>query len=117
LNDGQGLQAFALVVSKAPLPSFREWKAAQGPCPWRAVQDIEPGLVWRYKDKKIEFAKDAGSEKVRGVEETSEGARRAVLELAGWLEKRPGVEEVVIEAFTVLPPDTDQPKTSTPGGK
>src|SRR5262249_34180679 len=26
LTDGSGLQAFALVVSRAPLPSYREWK-------------------------------------------------------------------------------------------
>jgi hypothetical protein len=30
-----GLQAFAVVLARAPLPSFAEWREARGPAPWR----------------------------------------------------------------------------------
>ena len=42
LNNGTGLQAFALVASHAPLPAYRAWRAEQGPPPWRGGIEADP---------------------------------------------------------------------------
>jgi hypothetical protein len=112
LKDGEGLQAFALVLSRAPLPSFRDWRASQGPCPWQSAKKAEPGVVWRFNGQTLESLKAGGT---RGTG-TSQGARGAVAELAEWLKSRPGVDEVVVEAFAVLPTEADpvgRPQAST----
>src|SRR5262249_6975019 len=36
LNDGLGVQAFVLLVSRNPLPTFDLWKRAAGKAPWKA---------------------------------------------------------------------------------
>ena len=45
LDEGAGLQAFALVVSSQPLPAFKTWRANGGPSPWRKSA-TPPGVVW-----------------------------------------------------------------------
>ena len=47
LSEGAGLYAFALIVSREPLPSYREWKRRVGSGPWAARLPSEPGTVWR----------------------------------------------------------------------
>jgi hypothetical protein len=76
-TEGTGLQAFAVVVSHEPLPSFSEWKRRHGPPPWRA----------RLQGK--------------GVNVRGSGA--AVGELRKWLASVPGVDAVAVEAFSVEP--------------
>jgi len=34
LDEGAGLQVFVLVVSRRPLPSYKEWRAQRGSSPW-----------------------------------------------------------------------------------
>src|SRR5262249_22076513 len=46
LAEGPGLHAFALVMSRAPLPPYGEWKRRHGPIPWAARQPCVPGVVW-----------------------------------------------------------------------
>jgi serine/threonine protein kinase len=38
LNEGEGLQVFALVVSSGPLPAYKGWRARRGPSPWKKVE-------------------------------------------------------------------------------
>jgi hypothetical protein len=37
LNEGEGPQVFALVVSSRPLPPYRQWRAGRGASPWSKV--------------------------------------------------------------------------------
>ena len=46
LSEGSGLYAFAVVISRKPLPAYRQWKAQVGPMPWVAKLACEPGVVW-----------------------------------------------------------------------
>ena len=47
LSEGVGLYVFVLVVSRQPLPSYREWQRQIGAMPWAANLPFEPGIVWR----------------------------------------------------------------------
>jgi hypothetical protein len=38
LDEGAGLQVFALVVSRRPLPPYREWGVWRGASPWKKVE-------------------------------------------------------------------------------
>jgi hypothetical protein len=38
LDEGEGLQVFALVVSSRPLPSYQEWRARKGTSPWQRFE-------------------------------------------------------------------------------
>jgi hypothetical protein len=44
-----GLQVFAVVASRRPLPSFREWSRKRGPVPWRAWPASQG--VWAGNEK------------------------------------------------------------------
>ncbi|MBS0264792.1 MAG: serine/threonine protein kinase [Planctomycetes bacterium] len=51
LTDGTGLQAFAIVASREPLPTYREWRQQSGPMPW---QHVEAGGVIRFDGRSAE---------------------------------------------------------------
>jgi serine/threonine protein kinase len=101
LNDGLGLQAFAVIASRKPLPPFREWRTAQGPPRWKAMP-AEPGLVWRFDGERFETLKSGSAPRSAGV--TPRGEMGAVAGLADWLKTRQDVDAVYIKAFAVLPP-------------
>jgi hypothetical protein len=46
LNEGEGLQVFAVVVSSQPLPTYRAWRSQRGSLPWKQFA-APPGVVWR----------------------------------------------------------------------
>ena len=75
LSDGLGLQAFAVVVSRQSLPSFRELVRQHSPCPWRAGLPGDPGIVWEDNgDGPIPFS--SGNPKAsRGKGETIRASR------------------------------------------
>ena len=53
LSEGSGLYAFAVVISRKPLPAYRQWKAQVGPMPWPAKLACEPGVVWLDDDQGV----------------------------------------------------------------
>jgi tRNA A-37 threonylcarbamoyl transferase component Bud32 len=103
LSEGTGLYAFVLVVSRSPLPSYREWKKRVGAPPWAAGRPCEPQVVWRDAGHGLEplLADQAVATRGKGVKarEPSEPAAK----LATWLRGRPGVDAVTLEAFPVEP--------------
>jgi len=103
LSEGAGLHAFALVVSHAPLPPFRQWKQRIGPMAWAAGLPCEPGIVWRDDGQGLEplLANDAAGTRGKGVK--ARGAGEPAAKLASWLRGLPGVDAVTLEAFPVEP--------------
>jgi len=103
LSEGSGLHAFALVVSRSPLPPYREWKRGIGPMPWTARLPCEPGVVWRDDDAGLEPLLDGDPDDIRGKGVKAGGSGAPVAKLASWLRGRPGVDVVMVEAFLVEP--------------
>jgi hypothetical protein len=103
LSEGVGLHAFALVVSRNPLPPYRHWKKQIGPFAWRAMLPCEVGVVWHVDDQGLEplHAGDAGATRGKGAKARESGEPAA--KLASWLRGRPGVDLVTVEAFAVEP--------------
>jgi hypothetical protein len=103
LSEGAGMQAFALVVSRQPLPPYREWKERIGPVAWTARLPCEPGVVWRDDALGLEplLAGDNAGTRGKGVK--ARGAGGPAAKLASWLRGLPGVDTVTLEAFPVEP--------------
>jgi serine/threonine protein kinase len=102
LNDGAGLQVFALVASRDALPDFRSWRAQQGRPPWEKSTAADPGVVWCFDGTRIKTLPEA-DETQRGTGGRPQGARGAIGELVQWLESRQGVDLVILKAFAVQP--------------
>jgi len=103
LSEGAGLHAFALVVSRQPLPAYRAWKQRIGPMAWAAKLPCEPGVVWRDDGQGLQplLANDPAGNRGKGVKARASGAPAA--KLASWLRGLPGVDIVTLEAFPVVP--------------
>ena len=103
LTEGTGLHAFALVVSREPLPTYREWKRRIGPMPWPARLRCEPGVVWRDDDRGLEALLENDPDDIRGKGVKARGSGAPVAKLASWLRGLAGVDIVIVEAFLVEP--------------
>jgi serine/threonine protein kinase len=104
LSEGSGLHAFALVVSRSPLPPYREWKAGIGtPAPWEKALPITPGVVWWHDGQGLAplTAEDPTGQRGKGALSRSQGA--PVARLADWLRAISGIDDVAVKAFSVLP--------------
>jgi len=101
LADGSGLHAFAVVVSRAPLPSYREWKARRGSPPWQKGLSAAPGVVWWYDGHRLAALSEDDRTVQRGSGATVRGGGTAVAQLAAWLKQDPGIDAVAIKAFPV----------------
>ncbi len=101
LSEGAGLYAFALVVSREPLPAYREWKKRVGPTSWTAKLPCEPGVVWRDDHEGLVplTADDASGTRGKGAKARDSGGPAG--KLASWLRGLPGVNAVTVEAFPV----------------
>src|SRR5262249_48235092 len=53
LTDGIGLQAYVLLASEEPLPSYRAWLGQLGPLPWGPTGPDTEG-VWRFDGRTFE---------------------------------------------------------------
>ena len=91
LSEGAGLHVFALVVSRQPLPPYRDWKQLHGRMPWAAALPCEPGVVWRDDDQGLQplLADDPAGTRGKGVK--ARGSGGPVATLANWLRSLPGV--------------------------
>jgi serine/threonine protein kinase len=103
LSEGAGLCAFAVVVSRGPLPPYRQWKRCLGPMPWAARLPCESGVVWHDDARGLEplLADDPAGSRGKGVK--ARGSGEPVARLASWLRALPGVDAVTLEAFPVEP--------------
>jgi hypothetical protein len=103
LSEGAGLHAFALVVSRQPLPPYRQWKQSIGEIPWAARLPCEPGVVWQVDGQGLQplLADDPSGTRGKGVK--ARGAGGPAARLASWLRGLPGVDVVTLEAFPVEP--------------
>lgn len=101
LSEGAGLYAFGLVVSRNPLPAYREWKKRVGPISWAAQLPSEPGVVWRDDEEGLVplVADDGVGTRGKGAKARDSGG--PARKLASWLRGLPGVDAVTVEAFPV----------------
>jgi hypothetical protein len=104
LEEGSGLHAFALVVSRAPLPAYRRWKDRRGMPPWPKRAPAAAGVVWWYDGQQLHLLTADPGKGRRAQGATIRGGGGPVAELAAWLKGIPGVEDVAIKAFFVPPP-------------
>jgi hypothetical protein len=99
LSDGEGLQAFAVVVSSKPLPAFKDWWPQPG-CPWKTA-DAPLGVMYRANgEDPVQAWGAANQARSKGVEVAG---KKPVGELAGWLRQIPGIETVQVLGFAVAP--------------
>jgi len=103
LTEGAGLHAFSVVVSRAPLPAYREWKRRVGPIPWAARLPCEPGVVWRDDGQGPVPILDDDPTAIRGKGVKARDNGEPAAKLASWLRSLPGVDLVTLEAFPVEP--------------
>jgi serine/threonine protein kinase len=104
LSEGSGLHAFALVVSHSPLPPYREWKARIGtPAPWEKALPITPGVVWWHDGRGLASLTFDDPTGLRGKGALGRSHGTPVARLADWLRAIPGIDDVAVKAFSVLP--------------
>jgi serine/threonine protein kinase len=103
LSEGAGLYAFALVVSRQPLPTYREWKRRTGPMAWAARLPCEPGVVWRDDGEGLWTLVAEDTARTRGKGAKARGSGEPIARLASWLRGLSGVDAVTLEAFSVEP--------------
>jgi hypothetical protein len=101
LEEGSGLQAFAVVASNQTLPPFRQWWSRPG-CPWKK-SEAPPEVVWRAYDGATVEGLTADPAGPRGPREVQ--GKASVGRLADWLSKCDRVEAVAVLGFAVLPKD------------
>src|SRR5262249_843969 len=94
LNDGLGLQAFVLLASGSPLPSYRTWKQQAGAAPWRKCQAER--RVW-FRDGNFV------SDRKRGQVQPLETIPKPLAGLCDFFKERAGVDDLEVLAFPVLP--------------
>jgi hypothetical protein len=105
LDDGDGVQAFAVLASRRPLPSYAAWKAGLGSLPWRQVTGDG---VWRFDARQLELVSE------RGHEEQWPGLPEPLDHLCQRLKDRPEFDAVRLLAFPVRP---KQPQVKPGDGK
>jgi tRNA A-37 threonylcarbamoyl transferase component Bud32 len=100
LNDGPGLQAFVLLASHEPLPSYKEWRAAAGAPPWPKTQAEGS---WRFDGQRFELV---GPQ--RSGERQRQGPPQALQDLCAFFEDRPQVDAIEVLAFPVEPKEVKE---------
>jgi serine/threonine protein kinase len=100
LDEGEGLQVFAVVVSSQPLPGFKEWKDSLGKSPWGHFEATS-GIVWRGDNEGLDaLTAIPGDNRGKGHEIPG---KTQVSKLIAWLRQDPKVEDVLAVGFPVLP--------------
>src|SRR5262249_52022150 len=94
LTDGAGLQAFALLVSRQPLPCYREWRQRLGTVPWGA---FAAEGVWRFQDGNYVSPRE------RGQVQSLEGLPKPLVNMCDLLHRRSGLDALQVLAFPVQP--------------
>jgi serine/threonine protein kinase len=94
LTDGAGQQAFVLLASSRPLPSFRRWQEEAGRLPWRATS--LDASVWRFDGEQLREGLLRGT-----IEHLELG--HALPDVCAWLQRQDDIEAVRVIAFPVYP--------------
>jgi hypothetical protein len=100
LAEGSGLHAFALVVARDPLPSYRLWKNQHGTPPWPKRASSAPGVIWWYDGQQLRLLTADHAQVPRAQGATIRGGG-PIAKLAAWLKAIPGIDDVAIKAFRV----------------
>jgi len=103
LDNGSGLQAFAVVVSRTPLPPYRAWKKRHGTAPWKKGSSSPAGVVWLDDGRSLTPLTAGDPTEMRGKDAPIRGGGNAVADLTAWLRAIPGVDAVAVKAFLVPP--------------
>lgn len=98
-TDGVGAQAFVLLVSREPLPSFNAWIAAHGPVPWHKTNWKG---VWVFDGQQLDRR---DKDRAEGKLETTE--LQPFVELCNSLSDRNEMELIYAIGFPVLPVTAD----------
>jgi serine/threonine protein kinase len=93
LNNGPGLQAFALVAFREPPPPYDRWRAAVGAAPWGPTAAAEG--VWSFDGERLRLL---GLER---AERERDGPPPALDELCRFYRRCPGIDAVRVLAFPV----------------
>jgi serine/threonine protein kinase len=110
LTDGAGLQAFALVVSREPLPAYNRWLSDVPASPWVAEVDsettpAEAGVIYRHDGQKLYVMTFDDGTRGKGretdVPRSSHTQERRTWELASWLAAIQDVDAVEVWTFEV----------------
>ena len=98
LDDGTGLQAFVLLVSRQPLPAYAEWRRQTPPLTWKRAR-ATAGFVWRGDGQRLDRLAAPGD--LRGTEVAV--AESALLEkLNQQLGSDRRIETAALIAFAVV---------------
>jgi serine/threonine protein kinase len=97
LNDGVGLQAFAVVASRQQLPAYAKWRQQRSPLPWPQTPATS-GVVWQTDGDRVHGLFEPGFN--RATEEAA-GDKVMVRYLVRTLKAMPGVEAVSVVGFAV----------------
>jgi serine/threonine protein kinase len=98
LNDGVGLQVFAVIASRQPFPAYAEWESHRPALRWLHLPAKE-GVIWRGDGERLEPVLRSSDERGEVVPLTEQAPLRALLQS---LRAAPGVEALAAEAFPVL---------------
>jgi hypothetical protein len=99
LDDGVGLQAFAVVASRQPLPAYAQWRKERPRLPWERMPATS-GVVWQSDGGPVLGVYDPGMQ--RATEEKLND-KALIGMLARRLKRMPGVEAVSVMGFAVDP--------------
>jgi tetratricopeptide (TPR) repeat protein len=101
LDEGAGLQVFALAFSSRPLPPYKEWRSQCGKLPWNKEPPAPAGVVWWVHDDEAEaLTADPDGQRAKGREVPG---KAPVVQLTEWLRKAPLIEDAAAVGFVVLP--------------
>ncbi len=101
LTDGPGLQAFAVVTSRQPLPPYEKWIGRDGlRARWKPVA---ADGAWRYDDRG--FTRVAAVPRGELRERSGSGPPAPFRAVCEYLEELPGVDAIQAIAFPVRPKD------------
>jgi serine/threonine protein kinase len=98
LDDGAGLEVFAVVASDRPLPPYKEWRARREAPPWKSEKSPD-GMVWWYDGTTVEPLAEGAISRSR---KEGEG-RAAVVRLVDWLRGEADGRAAAAVGFVVLP--------------
>jgi serine/threonine protein kinase len=102
LNEGEGLQVFAVAASASPLPSFNDWRGKAPKSPW-GREAAPPGVVWFDDGTRVEAFTNHGPRSGTRAKGQRVAGQTAVVAVTDWLRAAPGVETAASFGFAVLP--------------
>jgi serine/threonine protein kinase len=101
LDDGEGLQVFAVVASSQLLPAYRAWRQECGSSAWQKAK-AAPGVVWRYDGAGLTALTAADPAGLRGRDHKVP-EKVPLVRLVDWLRQSPQAEAVGAVGFAVVP--------------